>query len=386
MKISSKSSEILKSRVFWKIFVWILLGTALLLIFPAFIIFSGFEADLGPALSASKVQNDYTLLKEQLFIILALLYLVFACVGFFCARVLALRIIRTSQYIKKLDQAKLNDELEIATDDEFKEIAFNLNNLAVKLKECQEKKSFIDKIKSDFVTIAAHQLRTPLSTIKWTLHSLKNEDDGKLNKAQAQYVKNGIETSERMINLINDLLSVSRIEQGEFDYEFKNDDPRKIIKQALRTYRPECKKKGIKLSSALYDKKLNIKHDPQKIKLALENLLSNATKYTPEGGKITVTAAIKKDVIEVAVKDNGMGIPKEEQSKMFQKFFRGEKMKIDTEGNGLGLFITKSIIEKHGGGIRFRSRSGKGTTFYFTLPIKGREDSQKSFQEIVNKV
>jgi two-component system sensor histidine kinase VicK len=114
-----------------------------------------------------------------------------------------------------------------------------------------------------------------------------------------------------------------------------------------------------------------IRFDSERIKLALQNLVDNAIAYTPSGGKVEVSLKRKKNCVEVAVKDTGVGIPKEQASRVFSKFFRGSNVvKLDTEGTGLGLYITKNIIEKHGGKIWFESKEGKGTTFYFTLPFK----------------
>src|SRR6056297_803146 len=383
MKASNKNKEILKSRIFWKIYGWLLAVMALLLGFAAFIILSNIEAELGQVLFTGKIVGGYTLLKKQILIILIILYIIFASFGFFSVRLLASKIIRVSQYLKNINKKKAAEELNMSTNDEFKDIALDLNNLSINLREYKEKKVFIDKIKSDFVAIAAHQLRTPLSKIKWALYALK---ESKLNKEQSEYVEDSIETSEHMIVLINNLLSVNRIERGKFNYDFQHADIKKVIRSAIKDFRPQCKEAGLKLSKNIYKEELKIRHDPEKIKMVMDNLLSNAVKYTPEGGRVNVSAKLKSDILEVMVRDNGMGIPKPEQAKVFRRFFRGEKMKVDAEGNGLGLFIAKNIIEKHGGEIGFQSQHGKGSTFYFTIPIKGREDPQKSFREMMNKV
>jgi signal transduction histidine kinase len=385
MNSTGKDKTVLQSRIFWKIFSWILLVLAIALSFAGFIIFSNFEAEFSQTIATGQNAEKYAFLKKQGVIMLVLLYTVFAFIGFFSARLLSLRITGTSEFIKKLNNMQAEKELTMPANDEFQEIALNLKNL--KLKQQTEKEKFINKIKSDFVTIAAHQLRTPLSIVKWSLYALKSREEGKLNQIQSSYVEKGIISCERTISLINDLLNVSRIEQGEFDYNFQSQDIKEAIRQKTDEFRPKCEKKKIKLSTNLHDENISIKHDPGKIGMVLDNLLSNALKYTPENGCITVTSRIKKDHIEVEISDTGLGIPENEQKSVFQRFFRGEQiMKIDTEGSGLGLFIVKSIVERHKGSVWFKSRDGSGTSFYFTIPIEDWEDSEKSITKIMTRV
>jgi len=231
----------------------------------------------------------------------------------------------------------------------------------------------ISKTKSEFISIAAHQLRTPLSATKWIFRMLLDGDVGKVSKEQEDLLQKGYDSNERIIGLVSDMLSVARIEEGRFGYEFSSVDIIDLIKKSLVTYEVKAQEKNIKIELNLLKEKLNpIKMDPTKIELALSNLIDNALKYTPEGG--TIKISLKKDgddYIKIGVKDSGVGIPQDQKERLFHKFFRGSNViKMQTEGTGLGLFITKNIIVRHGGKIWVESSEGKGTEFNFTLPAK----------------
>lgn len=229
----------------------------------------------------------------------------------------------------------------------------------------------IDKLKSQFVSVAAHQLRTPLSIIKWSLGMLLGGDIGKITKDQEQTVDKAFQTNERMIRLVNDLLNVSRIEEGRYVYQPKIVQFEELVKDICDSSKDRIKAKKIsfKLNLGKSKKEKVVKVDVEKMTLAIKNLVDNAISYTPSGGEIEVKVKRGRQKIEFSIRDTGMGIPKKEQDKVFSRFFRGTNaVKKETEGTGLGLFISKNIIEAHDGKIWFESKEHKGTTFYFTLP------------------
>ena len=234
------------------------------------------------------------------------------------------------------------------------------------------REKMIERMKTEFVSIAAHQLRTPLSAIKWTLRMLLDGDLGEITPEQREFVEKTYRSNERMINLINDLLNVTRIEEGRYLYKPVPTDIVPLVKSVVDAYKEEAKKKKLKLEFKKPAKKLpKIIIDAEKITLAIQNLIDNAIRYTPPQGKVAVSLRPGKKEIEFLVKDTGVGIPGEQQDRIFTKFFRGANaIRMETEGSGLGLFITKNIIEAHGGKIWFESKENQGTTFYFTLPIK----------------
>lgn len=228
----------------------------------------------------------------------------------------------------------------------------------------------IERLKTEFVSIAAHQLRTPLSAIKWTLRMLLDGDLGKLTKQQLDFLEKTYQSNERMIDLINDLLNITRIEEGRYIYRPIMVQFEEICREVTESFQEEISKKKLSFGFLLPQKKLPlIKADVEKIKLAVQNLLDNSIKYTMPGGNVTIS--LKKGIkeIEFEIKDTGVGIPADQQERIFTKFFRGANIiRLETTGTGLGLFIAKNIVEAHGGKMWFESKEGKGSTFHFTLP------------------
>jgi two-component system phosphate regulon sensor histidine kinase PhoR len=228
----------------------------------------------------------------------------------------------------------------------------------------------ISKMKSEFISITAHQLRTPLSAIKWTLKMFLDGDIGRVTAEQKDFLERAYNINERMIKLINDLLNVSRIEEGKFLYKFSLSSLEKIIQETVDLLSKQIGERKVKFSFQLPTGPLpKIRMDSVKIRIAIHNLLDNAIRYTPSGGEVTLEAKFEQDKIQIKISDSGVGIPESEQNRIFTKFYRGSNViKMQTEGSGLGLFIVKNIIERHKGKICFESRTG-GTVFYITLPI-----------------
>lgn len=234
------------------------------------------------------------------------------------------------------------------------------------------REKIIEKMKTEFVSLSAHQLRTPLSAIKWTLRMLLDGDLGLITKEQREFIEKTYNSNERMINLINDLLDITRIEEGRYLYKPILTDIEPVVQFVVNSYKEEIEKKKINFEFKKPEEKLpKVMIDVEKIRLAVQNLLDNALRYTPIGGQVTIAVNRVTKEIELSVKDTGIGIPRDQQARVFTKFFRGANvLRMETEGSGLGLFITKNIIEAHGGRVWFKSKEGEGTTFYFTLPIK----------------
>jgi len=270
---------------------------------------------------------------------------------------------------RKEFQAKEDLVLEVSTIPIMREEE-KLGTLVILHDVTREKR--IERMKTEFVSIAAHQLRTPLSAIKWTLRMFLDGDLGETTKEQRNFIEKTYGSNERMISLINDLLNVTRIEEGRYLYEPNRADIEVVAQFVVNSYKEESKKRGIKVEFKKPEKKLPlVLIDVEKMRLAIQNLLDNAIRYTRPDGKVTVSLKCVKKEIEVSIKDTGVGIPKDQQERVFTKFFRAANvMRMETEGSGLGLFITKNIIEAHGGKIWFESEENKGSTFHFTLPIK----------------
>jgi len=234
------------------------------------------------------------------------------------------------------------------------------------------REKMIERMKTEFVSLSAHQLRTPLSAIKWTLRMLLDGDLGRITKEQKSFIEKIYRSNERMIFLINDLLNVSRIEEGTYVYKVALGDIEPMVESAIGLYKEEIKRKKIKVEFKKPKERLpQVRMDTEKIELAFQNFLDNAIRYNHIGGKVIVSLKYDKKEIEVAVKDTGIGIPKDQQDRVFSRFFRAANvMREGTDGTGLGLFITKNIIEAHGGKVWFESEENKGSTFYFSLPME----------------
>jgi PAS domain S-box-containing protein len=230
----------------------------------------------------------------------------------------------------------------------------------------------IERLKTEFVSISAHQLRTPLSKIKWALTTLLDGDLGKITPDQKEVLEKSYESNEKMLILINDLLNLSKIEEGRYLFKLTSCQIEEIIQSIIDSHQEKIKIRKIKIEFKKPKKKLpKVKVDLEKIKLAIDNLVDNALKYTPVGGKAIISLKKSEKEICFQIKDTGVGIPKNQQDRIFSKFFRASNIKrMQSEGTGLGLFIAKNIIEAHKGKIWFESEEKKGSTFYFTLPIK----------------
>jgi len=231
---------------------------------------------------------------------------------------------------------------------------------------------FLEIVKADFVTIAAHQLRTPLSELKWAISLLLDGDVGRITRQQKEVIEKAYQSNERMIFLVNDLLNVARIEEGKIISKQALLDVLEVIQVTLLDFWEKEKAKKIKIIFKPSKEKLpKIFADEEGLKLVIQNLIANAIQYTNVGGLVTISAFKKDHDVTVSVQDNGIGIPEHGQARVFTKFFRAENaLRMETQGSGLGLFIAKNIVEGHGGRIWFESKEGQGTTFYFTLPIK----------------
>ena len=229
----------------------------------------------------------------------------------------------------------------------------------------------VERMKTEFVSIAAHQLRTPLSAIKWTLRMVLDGDTGEVNEEQRELLEKTYVSNDRMISLINDLLNVSRIEEGRFLYKQELVNLEDLVSIIVDSSQELLKMKKMELTVDKPEKPLSqVSVDREKMELVIQNLLENAVKYTPEGGKINISISGDDKNIIFKIKDTGVGIPDDQHDRIFTKFFRGDNViRMETEGSGLGLYTTRNIVDAHKGKIWFDSKEGEGTTFIFTIPI-----------------
>ncbi len=237
----------------------------------------------------------------------------------------------------------------------------------------------VDRAKTEFVSLASHQLRTPMTALRWISEILSSGVDGLLNEKQQQHANEIHSASKRMIALVNAILNVSRLELGTFAVEPQPVKIQEIMKVCIEELEPQLANKKIKLREKYEDRLPRVQADPKLLGIMLSNLLTNAVKYTPTEGKIDVVVNKNDNEMVVKVVDTGVGIPKAQQSNIFTKMFRADNAKaIDPDGTGLGLYIVKEIMNHTGGRVSFRSRENKGTVFELGLPLVGMREKEGS--------
>lgn len=291
----------------------------------------------------------------------------------------------TSQDLKLIEI--IANELVIAVENilRFEEIEeFNvtlqkkIDEATKELKRSNDKLLALDEAKDEFVSMASHQLRTPLTSVKGYISMVLEGDAGNINETQKQMLGQALFSSQRMVYLISDLLNVSRLKTGKFAIEPKPVYLPDVIESEVAQLYEGVNSKGLTL---VYDKPKSfptMNLDDMKIRQVIMNFMDNAIYYTPNGGKITVALKENKESIEFTVKDSGIGVPKKEQHKLFAKFYRAENArKARPDGTGLGLFMAKKVVIAQGGSIIFDSKEGKGSTFGFSFPREKLEVKQQ---------
>jgi GAF domain-containing protein len=227
--------------------------------------------------------------------------------------------------------------------------------------------------KSEFLANMSHELRTPLNAIIGFSEVLTERMFGELNEKQDEYLKDIHASGQHLLSLINDILDLSKIEAGRMELELSDFHLPSAIENALILVRERASRRGIRLGSTI-DKRLGVfSGDERKVKQVLLNLVSNALKFTPEGGQIDVRAVLNTDVAEVSVTDTGIGIAPDDQEAVFEEFRQVGGAEKKAEGTGLGLALSRKFIELHGGRIWVKSQVGAGSTFTFTLPVRRGE-------------
>jgi len=234
-----------------------------------------------------------------------------------------------------------------------------------------EKLAEASRMKSEFISVVSHQLRSPLSNLRWSIELLMSGRLGKIEEKQTEYFRILKENSSRMAELVSDLLTVSKIETATLPLKKKEIFLPDLINKIILEFEPFAKASNVELKFKFEKDLAKILADPSQIRQVIENLLDNAIRYIKDKGEVEIWLEKKNKNVYFEIKDNGVGIPKEDQKYIFQKFFRSENiLRYQTQGSGLGLFISKAIIEMSGGKIGFKSQENKGSTFWFTLPIK----------------
>lgn len=283
------------------------------------------------------------------------------------APLFAIRLIKPIKILedsaKEIEKGNFDKKVEIKTSDELEQLGEAFNKMAKGLKRLQE-------LKNEFVFIAAHELRTPVTAIRGYLSMVFDDEAASLSDKVKKYLSIVSQSNERLIQLVNDILEIARSEAGRMQIQVSSTDIKESVRAILAEVKPLADTKKINI---IYDDKISsslILADPARLKEVIMNFVSNAIKYNNDGGWVKVYHEAKDNMILTHVEDNGFGMSQEEQQHMFEKFFRADTGKIKAiQGTGLGLFITRELVEKMNGKVWLKSEEGKGTTFSFSLPI-----------------
>jgi len=276
-------------------------------------------------------------------------------------------------YKQNLEVVKLNKKLE--------ELRMRLEQSNLDLEVANDKLKSLDTLKSEFLSLASHQLRSPLTAIKGYASMLIEGSFDKLTVKNTEPIKRIYTSAQDLTNIVEDLLNVSKIEQGGMKYEFMPTNLSDIAQKLFHEMEISAQNKHITLTfeTPKYDECM-ASTDPTKIKQVFLNVVDNSIKYTPEGGTVAMKLMRDgKNSIIFAVSDNGMGISPETKAKLFEKFSRGEGSKVNTGGSGLGLYLAKQIAIAHKGDIEVESEGlGTGATFKVILPAVGKKSARNS--------
>lgn len=243
--------------------------------------------------------------------------------------------------------------------------------IAVIITQSFERLAEASRLKSEFISIVSHHLRSPLTNLEWIIELISSGRFGSVTEKQLEYFKILKENSDRMRELVADLLIVFRIEQGKFPMKKEEISLKDLVEKTVKEMEIFIKESNVEIEFKTEKNLPPIFTDSSQLKLVIKNLLDNAVRYIKGKGKVEIKLEKKGKNFYFEIKDTGVGIPKNDQKYVFQRFFRSSNaLRYQTGGSGIGLYIAKSIIEKTGGKIGFKSEENKGSTFYFTLPIK----------------
>ncbi len=322
------------------------------------------------------INKQNTLLSTTAIAIIFLIALNTGIAGYFISQSISKPIRELYKATSELEKGNFNVRTNITTIDELGELSRAFNKSAIALGIMDEEHKQLEKTKSEFFSMTSHELRTPITPLKVQLQMLYKQYYGKLTSKQRETLMNILKNTERLNKIIEDFLEISRIESARLKFAFKKTDVRETVYETINLMEGFAKEKNIQFITE-FEKLPNINADPDRISQVLKNIIHNAIKFSPNNEKIEISAQLKNSNIQFSIKDYGKGISPKDQIRVFEPFYQVEDLYSKKyQGTGLGLTICRGIIEAQKGKIWIQSTEGKGSTFYFTIPIKPIEKIQ----------
>jgi signal transduction histidine kinase len=265
--------------------------------------------------------------------------------------------------IRSISKDRYSEPLRVRSKDELGELAAAFNEMTDRLR--QE-----ERLRSDFISMLSHEIRTPLTSIRESVNMVSEEVMGPITERQRKFLEIAGSEIGRICDLLNHLMQASRLEPGALRIQFETVDIYSLVAGCIESLKPSAEAKQVQLISEITPDTPDVAGDPRYLQQVFLNLIGNAIKFSDFDAQVRICAIqVDKKTYEFQVIDNGPGILEEDQSKLFNKFYRAPAVRDHLDGVGLGLSITKNIVEAHAGTIRVQSQIGSGTTFGFTLPV-----------------
>jgi signal transduction histidine kinase len=284
------------------------------------------------------------------------------------------RVLGLEDWLSLMSKQELETQVRAKTEElqQFNEsLESKVEQRTQELQKAYEDLKLLDDKKSEFISVAAHQLRTPLSGIKWSMGMLLNNELGNLTGEQREVLDQMNTTNDRVIGIINDLLDIDLLSRDKSNYTFSQVNLNTIITETLRDLEPQAKSKNVHIDTTEVQKdSLIVEADIDKIRIVFQNLIDNAIKYSDPDDTVFIQVRKVNTMVQIVIKDQGIGIPAVDQEEIFERFFRAENaVRKITEGSGVGLYIVKKVVEDHNGRIWFESAENTGTAFHVSIPV-----------------
>ena len=323
-------------------------------------------------LSKISIDSQNTIKRVSYFILIAILLTLAVAffVGFYVSRKISKPIKELSFAANEIERGNFKSRIDIKTGDELERLGKTLNKTIEVLEKTDEERKQLDKAKTEFMSITSHELRSPMTPMKAQLQMILGDYFGKISPKQRESLDIVLRNTERLDRIIQDFLEISRIEAARLKFKFIRTDIGNHVQRLVKEMQGFMPEKKIRIVANI-GKIPVIEVDPDRIMQILRNLINNAIKFTPEDGKIIINVGLESNMIKFSVQDNGVGVKKEDQRRLFEPFFQAEQtMYREKGGTGLGLAICKGIVETQEGKIWIESELGKGSTFLFKIPLK----------------